>query len=314
MVPLHRFLLPVFGLSLECRAFVTQHRIQRSALISPTLFSSSRPVVDWAKNEPFELLLPQNDFLDIVSEILSDPLLIDDSERLVSKNWESLEKRLLSEERSIRQIIGEGTTERVLESVQNLNEYDPEAVKAFLGSEAVNALFARVLYDGIFEFVQKIDIFGNIINSLPVIGPIRQQIVREAKRNLDKSLGPLVQSFLGTYTKIAVMQAIEFILSPSNRKSFGSANVRLVSSLLQRPVNSLLPPSSVNNKLKEDAFAYIRNINMEEVERYVDSVYGLVGDKTLDDIVEVDRIIDASPTLQKTIDRVWERAKKASEV
>ena len=120
------------------------------------LSSSARPVIDWAKTESLESLLPKEDLFAILSELQSNPLLINDSEELVSKNWESLERKLQSEERTVRQIIGEQTTERLLRSVQNLNEYDPDAVKAFLGSEAVNTLFARVLYDGIFEFVQKV--------------------------------------------------------------------------------------------------------------------------------------------------------------
>jgi len=276
------------------------------------LSSSARPVIDWAKTESLESLLPKEDLFAILSELQSNPLLINDSEELVSKNWESLERKLQSEERTVRQIIGEQTTERLLRSVQNLNEYDPDAVKAFLGSEAVNTLFARVLYDGIFEFVQKIDIFGNIINNLPVIGPIRQQIIRETKKSLDKSLGPLVQNFLGTYTKIAIVQAIEFILSPANGKAFGTANARLVLSVLKRPVNSLLPPSDVSTKLRNDAFSFVRDADLEEARQYIDSVYDIIGDKNLDEVVEVNRILDASPTLQKTIDNIWTKARDAS--
>jgi len=33
-----------------------------------------------------------------------------------------------------------------------------------------------------------------------------------------------------------------------------------------------------------------------------------VGDKSVDDLFNVNRVIDASPTLQNTIDRVWEQA------
>jgi hypothetical protein len=273
----------------------------------------ARPVVDWYASETLESLLPKENALAIVSEILGNDALINDSEALVNENWEKLERKLRNETRTASEILGKETTDRILKSIQGLNEYDPQAVRAFLGSDAVNALFAKVLYDAIFEFFQRIDIFGSIINSLPILGPIRRQIVVETKKSLDRTLGPLVQQFLGTYTKIAVLEAVEFVLSPSNQKSFGTANVKLVSSLLERPVNSLFPPTETTDKLKEDAFDYLRKANMDEVEQYLQYVYDFVGDKSVDSVINVDRVLAASPTLQKTIDSLWTRALNAAE-
>jgi hypothetical protein len=41
-----------------------------------------------------------------------------------------------------------------------------------------------ILYEGIFEFLRKVDIIGNIINRLPIIGPIRVAIMKEFKASL----------------------------------------------------------------------------------------------------------------------------------
>ena len=272
---------------------------------------SARPAINWFKQETLESLLPKEDALAIISELLSDDALIDDSEILVKRNWESFEKRLQEETRSCSDILGEESTERILNAVQSLDSYDPQSVRAFLSSDAVNNLFGKILYDGIFEFFQKIDVFGNIVNSLPIIGPIRKQIVSETKRQLDRSLGPLVQSFLGQYTKIAVAQASDYILSPSNQKAFGTANVRLVSNILDRPINTLLPPSDLSENLRVKTFDYVRSIESEEINQYVDFIYDFVGNKTVDRFVDVDRILEASPTLQKSIDSIWTRATDA---
>jgi hypothetical protein len=35
----------------------------------------------------------------------------------------------------------------------------------------------------------QVDLVGNIVNNLPVIGPIRQQIVASFKKELDRTLG-----------------------------------------------------------------------------------------------------------------------------
>ena len=79
------------------------------------------------------------------------------------KNLDKLERKLLEETRSVSEILGKETTDSILKTVENVDGYDPDAVRAFLGSEAVNKLLAQVLYDGIYNFFQTIDVFGNII-------------------------------------------------------------------------------------------------------------------------------------------------------
>ena len=283
------------------------------------LFASSRPVIDYFKNENLESLLSKQDAMAIIQELLSNDALLDDSQEILSKNWDSLEKVLQKEDRTIKTILGLRTTDRLLTSIESIDGYDPDAVKTFLGSDAVNMLFAKVLYDAIFEFLQRVDIFGNIIGNLPILGPIRNQIIIETKKSLDRSLGPLVQQFLGTYTKIAVNQGIAFVLSPSNTKAFAKANVKLVASLLDRPVNTLVPTMTTSGdgfsqKLRDDVFGYIRGLEPADLDVYVDWVYDLVGDKCVVDFVNVDKVLDASPTLQATLDSIWTKASNAAVV
>ena len=275
---------------------------------STSMSASARDAINFIKGEEIDNLLPKEDAFAILDEMLSDKVLIDDSETIVTKNWDKLERKLLEEQRSVSDILGQQTTDRILKSVENVEGYDPDAVRAFLGSEAVNKLLAQVLYDGIYNFFQTIDVFGNIIGGLPIIGPIRNQIRDEAKRSLDRTVGPLIKTFLRSYTKVAVLEASDFVLSPANRKVFGGANVKLVSNILERPVNSLVPPSDMTGKLRDDAFEYLRTVERSDLEEYVTFCYDLVGDKSVDDLFNVNRVIDASPTLQNTIDRVWEQA------
>lgn len=305
--------LPLPAVSTSSWAFQS-HRHYEGIITKATTSDgdqSAQAAIDWIKKEPLESILPKENVLAIISEVLADDSLIEDSEILVKNNWDSLEKRLREETRTCSDILGEESTDKVLDAVKSLDTYDPQSVRAFLSSSAVTDLFSKILYDGIFEFFQKIDVFGNIVNSLPIIGPIRKQIVAETKKQLDRSLGPLVQNFLGTYTKIAVAQASEYILSPSNRKSFGIANARLVSNILDRPINSLLPPSGLSDDLRVKAFEYLRGVKTEDLTEYVDFVYDLAGDKNVDRFVDVDRVIQASPTLQRSIDSVWTRALEA---
>jgi len=279
--------------------------------VSISATATARDAINWIKTEELEHLVPKEDVLNILDELLSDEELINDSESIVVKNWDKLERKLLEETRSVAEILGKKNTDRILKSVENIEGYDPDAVRAFLGSEAVNKLLAQVLYDGIYNFFQTIDVFGNIIGQLPIIGPMRNKIRDEAKRSLDRTVGPLIKTFLRSYTKVAVLEASDFVLSPANRKVFGGANVKLASNILERSVNSLVPPPDMTVKLRNDAFEYLRNAEMTDLEEYVTFCYDIVGDKSVDDVFNVNRVIDASPTLQKTIDRVWTKATTA---
>lgn len=293
----------------------SSHRCAGKSIHIPLRFSASlRQSIDWVKQEPLESIIPEEDAHAIISELLGNEQLINDSEQLILKNLDSIEEKLRKETKSIGELLGEGTTNKILRSVEKVEGYDSRSVKAFLESDAINALFAKILYDGIFEFFQKIDFLGNIISSLPILGPIRKQIIKETRRSIDKSLGPLVQNFLGTYTKIAVLQASDFILSPSNRKVFTSANVKLVSNILDRPLNSLVPSSEVNEKLKKDTLLYLRNADMESVEKYLTYLYKWTGDKCANDFVDVDMLLEVSPTLQRTLENIDERIRGANDV
>lgn len=273
--------------------------------------SSATPVINYLVSTPLESILPEQDLLLILGELLSSKDLIEDTEALVVTNWFKLEDRLRSEDRSIRQLLGEETTQRLLRSVGNIDGYDPDAVKAFLASDAISNLLTKLLYDGIYEFFQTIDVFGNIISRLPIIGPIRNQIRDETKKQLDKTLGPLVKSFLNTYTKVAVGEASNFVLSPANRKMFGSANQRLAESLIDRPLAQLLPSGEMTAKLRDDAFEYIRAVEVDDFQEYVSFVYGFLGDKSLDAAVDVGRVLESSPTLRRTVDHIWAEATAA---
>ena len=90
---------------------------------------------------------------------------------------------------------------------------------------------------------------------------------------------------------------------------FGQANQKLAASVLDRPVNTLLPPGDMASQLIVDAFEYVRNVSTEDLRQYVEFVYGYVGDKSIDRAtVDVERVLEASPTLKRTVDNVWSRA------
>eukprot|EP00580_Thalassiosira_gravida_P009902 CAMPEP_0201648270 /NCGR_PEP_ID=MMETSP0493-20130528/37315_1 /ASSEMBLY_ACC=CAM_ASM_000838 /TAXON_ID=420259 /ORGANISM="Thalassiosira gravida, Strain GMp14c1" /LENGTH=179 /DNA_ID=CAMNT_0048123873 /DNA_START=87 /DNA_END=626 /DNA_ORIENTATION=+ len=175
----------------------------------------------------------------------------------------------------------------------------------------------------------KMDVIGNIISKLPLLGPVRNQVLKESKRNMDRTLGPLLQQFLSGYTRVAIRQAVDFVVSKENSSAFGKANARLVSYLLEkRTVTEWIPEEKVLAEWREEVWSYL--VGLEEggddgdstkvkedqkkvVDQSIDWVYDIVGDKCVEDGgVDVNEVLDASPTLERSLGSFWERCQDAS--
>jgi hypothetical protein len=55
-------------------------------------------------------------------------------------------------------------------------DVDGDVLKAFMRTKALEGMAGAILYTGILEFMQKADVLGNVVNQLPIIGPVRQQV------------------------------------------------------------------------------------------------------------------------------------------
>lgn len=287
--------------------------VTTTILYSSASTSGVRRVLDWINEEPLEALVSKEETILICNELVGDKALLDSVENAVVENWDKIVRKLIAndKQKTLSKLLGDEATQRLLRGVQNLDVYsDPKTVNAFLQSDAVNELFAQTLYDGIYEFFQTIDVFGNIISNLPVLGPIRNKIRDDLKSQLDRTLGPTLRGFLKGYTSVAIGRASGFVLSDQNRKAFGMANARLLKSILDRPLLDLLPESSNHSiaKLRTEFFGFLRGLGEEDssdIEDYAELVYDLVGDKSLDSVgLNVQRVLDASPTLEKTANRI----------
>jgi hypothetical protein len=71
----------------------------------------------------------------------------------------SLERRVREEKRSIKDLLGKDTTKRLLDAIEQLDVYDTQAVTGFLKEPAIEKILGSVLYEGIFEFLQRIGMY-----------------------------------------------------------------------------------------------------------------------------------------------------------
>lgn len=311
---------------------------KRSAELAPM---ASDAIQKWLFNEPLEQIVPRDSLSSAVQEIQSNGAFWDTNKSLYEKWWLKFEDTVRDEKRPLKDILGKQFVDELLGTVEKADVYDPTTVRAFLQNPAFEYMIGGILYEGIFEFIQRVDIIGNIVNGLPIIGPIRQTIMSEFKKNLDKTLGGQVKTFLSSFNRVAVQRMIDFVLSPSNRISLQKANRNLVQSLLERPVASIVPNKETTNMLRDRFWLALRETPPSEAvsigeghdQLYVthlhflslkylfcstfsllttvrlshsplasvDMLYDQVGSRTVTDFADAQKLLDAMPSAKMLI-------------
>jgi len=133
------------------------YRSGPSTITTTRLYSSStsssinvRNLIDWVQGKPLDSLVSKDDTVAICRELTADQSLLDSLERAVVENWDRIVEKLIqtdgSTKKTLRGLLGEEATERLLRGIQKIDLYsDPKTVNAFLQSDAVNDLFAQTL-------------------------------------------------------------------------------------------------------------------------------------------------------------------------
>ena len=226
-----------------------------AATLAPKIVDA---VQGWLFKEPLVEIVPKESLSSAVKELQGNSLFWDTNKSLYDKWWSQFEDTMRQEKRPLKDILGVDAVASLLNSVEKADVYDPTTVRAFLQNPAFETMIGGILYEGIFEFIQRVDIIGNIVNGLPIIGPIRQTIMSEFKKNLDKTLGGQVKTFLSSFNRVAVQRMIDFVLSPSNRLSLQKANRNVVQSLLDRPFSSVIPDAATTLMLRDKLWTFLR--------------------------------------------------------
>lgn len=315
------FLLPVLfcviarnalSFSILSRAIPVQVR-ERSSISrsshrsSPLLSIRVDDLIERSKTESLNTLLSRDAAVAIISELRADESFFKTNEKLLDDLLISVEKRLRNEKRTIRELLGTSTAEKAVDFVSGLDLYDQGLVRAFLQSGIVEQMIGEILYEAIFEFLKRADIVGNVVNGLPLIGPIRQQITKELKKTLDLVLGPQVKTFLASFNRVAVQRMIDFVLRPANKGNFQKANRNLVEALLSRRVSELLPSEADLGDTRKSLFAALGRVSSEDLARIVDFVFEQLGDKTVSEVIDLKQLLEASPSSRRTAQQLVDK-------
>jgi hypothetical protein len=56
-------------------------------------------------------------------------------------------------------------------------------------------MLGYVLYNGIGQFMQQADLIGLALNNVPILGPLRKQLMEAARSNVDAVIGPQARHY-----------------------------------------------------------------------------------------------------------------------
>ena len=273
--------------------------------------SASRvdPVATWASQQALSALTSKSETVQVINELrTTSSAFRNEQYSKYSGFYDRVEKQIRAETRSVQDVLGKNVTSSILSLVEKADVFDSQSVNVFLKTPAFEEVIGNVIYEAIFSFLEKVDILGSIVNTLPIIGPMRKSINEQLKKSLDLTLGKQIKAFLVDYNRIAIQRIIDFVLSRENKVKFQKANKSLVSSLLARSAASYLPSAADTLKIKEKAWQFvIDGIGEPETAALLDRLYAEFGDERLGAFVDLDAVLSQSPTLRELMERNLER-------
>jgi len=260
-------------------------------------------VDEWLRRQTFSEMVDSHELKLLFKDVVSDDAYWQRQRGTYDTIFDEVDTLLRREKRPLKEILNNGVLDKLLDQVEGA-EVDPSILKAFMRTPAVESMAGAILYTGIFEFVEAADILGNIINQLPVIGPIRQEINKSLREQLDNTLGPQVTKFLGTQSRPAVEQMIAFITDDSNKKAFGKSGRRLAEYILNRPVDALMPARQTALKIRDEGWPVIRQLvtTVEGQEQLIDGFFEKNGDSEIGEYLP-----DLPPSAKRGLLRMWQR-------
>lgn len=257
--------------------------------------------------ETLSSIIPKDTAVAVLRELKSNDSILHTSQEQYNTLWTNVILKLREERRSIVQVVGGRAHNRILDFVEGQDPYDPQAVQTFLQTPVFENMLGSILYEGIFEFLKRVDIIGNVMNKLPIIGPIKVAIDREFKKSLDRTVGVQIKSFLATFNRTAVQRMVDFVLSPSNRAALRRANRNAADVVLNRPLSQLLPTDAAKSDvLKKQIWNTISNTSVDDLLPAINFVYSSVGDTPLDTLLHpnfTDVLLGSSSKLQSLLER-----------
>eukprot|EP00967_Tisochrysis_lutea_P012753 scaffold14292_cov33-Tisochrysis_lutea.AAC.2 len=182
----------------------------------------------WLRKQSIATVLPKAQARQLLLDLRDDQRFWAQQRRQFARAWVLFEAGLRAETRPVGTLLGKETSAKILSIAEEMAT-DPALVNAVVRSEIVEvrlfathtallharpdwsqlphasfaelylwlslsakAMLGYVLYNGIGQFMQQADLIGLALNNVPILGPLRVQLLELARSNMDTLIGPQV--------------------------------------------------------------------------------------------------------------------------
>jgi len=235
----------------------------------------------WLRDQRVDDVLPEHTFRSLVEAVRQDGAFWERQHTQYERLWARVECQLRRETRPVRSVIGEDAESNLLELADQLDSRS--LVRRVLQSRAAERLLGSVLYEALFAFVQSVDILGQLVNALPLIGPMRKQLVDASKLSLDALVGDQIADFLGGYTQRAAQTAVAYV--DANGADLARAQRALLEEALQRPFNASLPSELEMGMLRDALWLRVRNFRAPHEDELIARLYEEFGSEHIETLL-----------------------------
>eukprot|EP00908_Phaeocystis_cordata_P010241 Transcript_21082.p1 GENE.Transcript_21082~~Transcript_21082.p1 ORF type:complete len:421 (+),score=145.76 Transcript_21082:46-1263(+) len=231
----------------------------------------------WLRRQAISSVLSRSQATGLLEELRGDRRFWAQQRKQFARVWTSLVDGLKQEPRPLSAVLGDSTSSRLLDAFEEMDE-EPALVDAILRSEVVEKMLGHVLYEGILEFVQRADLLGNLVNGLPILGPLRKQVVTEVRKRFEEVIGDQLVSFLGQYSATAAGHAASFALNEDNRVLLKAARRKVGAKLLKTPISQLVSLNELEMVILRDSiWSAVQEFRLPNEDQLLDALYAEFG-------------------------------------
>lgn len=242
--------------------------------------AASRGVAEWLSAQPLEELIPRQAAVELAASARGTV-----NFKYLAGGFADLlahgEGRARGEKRTLRTLLGAEASRQACDAAVLAAEcLDEETARDFLRSPTVEAILGAIMYEAIFEFVKSTDFLGSFVNGLPILGPLRQELMATIVREVDRRLGGSIKSFLGTYARTASERLTTMVLNNDTRRELGRTVRNVAEDTLDRTIADLVPPPHTTASLRK----MLANVSLPGAtgsEVLVDVLYDSLGGEPL---------------------------------
>ncbi|MFB6344721.1 MAG: hypothetical protein ABEK50_02980 [bacterium] len=230
--------------------------------------------LEWVRDQDVNDLISEETLEQLINDAAGDEDLLECAEEGFADLWEWAHGELEREDRTVREVLGLELSEKIITFARE-NDPSEEAARILFRNPAAETMFGNILYDGISEFLQRVDIISTILDQIPLIGGIKGKIEDNFPQGVQGLAEGRIKKFLGNFSGAAAEKAMNFVLSPEHEEELEQVQADLAEYILDQPVKSYVPDPKQSRQWRKAVWSALRNhlSNPEEITPRLQRLY-----------------------------------------